>query len=147
MKGRAAMAPRRGGWAAFVALWLALSCWPAVASCQSLADANAFVVRLYRAYAHGEPDVLGPQRRHIFSPRLSGLIQRDEDLTPRGDVGYLDGDPICDCQDAGGLSHVRIQLSAAGPGRARAVVHFPPSDDQRALTLDLIAGARAVAGR
>jgi len=122
-----------------IALGLALLCWPTAAQCQSLADANHFITKLYQAYGHSEPDYLGPQRKRIFSPRLLGLIQRDQDLTAPGDVGYLDGDPICDCQDPAGLSKVRVRLAAAGPGRSRAVIHFRLSDDRRALTLDLVA--------
>jgi hypothetical protein len=121
-------------------LGLALAAWPLLAHGQSLADADAFVRKLYRAYEHnGEPDYLGPQARRVFSPRLLGLIRRDERLTPKGDVPELDGDPICDCQDPGGMNRLQVQLSGAGPGRAQARVRFRLDTEPRDLTLDLVA--------
>jgi hypothetical protein len=121
-------------------LGLALASWPLFAHGQSLTDADAFVRKLYRAYERGgEPDYLGPQAGRVFSPRLLGLIRRDERLTPKGDVPELDGDPICDCQDPGGMTGLAVQLSGAGPGRAQARVRFRLDTEPRDLTLDLVA--------
>jgi hypothetical protein len=120
-------------------LALALAGWPLMAQAQSLADADAFIRKLYAAYAHnGEPDYLGPMAPRVFSPRLLGLIRRDERLTPKGDAPELDGDPICDCQDPGGMSRPHIEVSGAGPGRATAKVRFRLDTEPRALTLDLV---------
>ncbi len=113
--------------------------WPAFALAQSVAGARAFTLGLYRAYAHRAPDYLGGQRRRVFSPRLLSLIQRDRLLTPPGEVGALDGDPICDCQDPDGLTDVQVAVSGAGPGRAVARVRFRFSSEARAATLDLVA--------
>ena len=121
-------------------LGLVLASWPALGLCQSLSDADAFVHRLYRAYQHGGgPDYLGPQAPRVFSPRLLGLIRRDQRLTPAGDVPSLDGDPICDCQDSGGMTGVHVDVSAAAPGHAVAKVRFRLDAERRALTLDLVA--------
>jgi hypothetical protein len=120
-------------------LGLVLAGWPLMAHAQSLADADAFTRRLYAAYAHnGEPDYLGPMAPRVFSPRLLGLIRRDERLTPKGDAPELDGDPICDCQDPGGMGRLRIEVASAGPGRATAKVRFRLDTEPRALTLDLV---------
>jgi hypothetical protein len=120
-------------------LGLALACSPLLAQGQSLSDANAFVRGLYRAYQHGDgPDYLGPQGRRVFSPRLLGLIERDQRLTPRGDVPALDGDPLCDCQDPGGFGGLRVEVSGAGPGRAEARVRFRLDSEPRSLRLDLV---------
>jgi hypothetical protein len=120
-------------------LALALAGWPLFAHSQSLADAETFTRKLYSAYANnGEPDYLGPQAGRVFSPRLLGLIRRDERLTPKGDVPELDGDPICDCQDPGGMNGLHVEVSGAGPGRATAKVRFRLDTEPRALTLDLV---------
>ena len=81
-----------------LAILVALSASPAAA--QDLGGAKAFVTGLYTAYArHPGPDYLGRQARQVFSPALLELMRRDAARTPKGDVGTLDGDPICNCQD------------------------------------------------
>jgi hypothetical protein len=118
-------------------LCVSLLSWPAVGLCQSLDEARTFVQRLFQGYEHGSPDYLGPQARRIFSPRLLGLIRRDERLA-HGEVGELDGDPICDCQDSADLGQVRVEVEDAGPGRARAHVRFVLQTEPRRATFDLV---------
>jgi len=112
--------------------------WGSIGACQTLGDARAFTLKLYEAYEHGEPDYLGPLRDQVFTARLLRLIRRDQQLTPKGDVGALDGDPICDCQDPGSLSNVRVSVRPTGPRRARASVAFD-LDGARSAALDLVA--------
>ncbi len=121
------------------ALTLALLLLPATTFGQSLSDARAFTLGLYQAYEHGSPDYLGRQARQVFSPALLRLIRRDAVATPQGDVGALDGDPICDCQDPDGLADPRVRLAGVGPGRARADVHFRIGSEPQSVTLDLVA--------
>jgi Protein of unknown function (DUF3828) len=104
-----------------------------------LPAAQAFVTGLYAAYHGKGPDYLGRQAGAVFAPLLLRLIRRDATETPAGDVGALDGDPICDCQDAGVLRDVAVTITGEGPGRARAVVHFRLSRERRTVTLDLAA--------
>ena len=113
-----------------------LLCVPAAASAQGKAQARVFVTGLYAGYAHGEPNYLGRQADQVFSPRLLAAIRKDQS-DARGEVGALDGDPICDCQDADGLTHVRVEVVDAGPKRARAVARFRLSGQERAVTLNL----------
>ena len=122
------------GWGLAAAL-LALA---PMAQAQTLADARSFVSGLYRAYEHAQPDYLGPHAREVFTPRLLALIRRDA-RNADGEVGALDGDPICDCQDPGGLQLAGVQISDAGPGRAvaRVRLHFDGGVD--AIRLDLMA--------
>jgi hypothetical protein len=54
-------------------------------------------------------------------------------------VGTLDGDPICDCQDFGGLRNVALTVSGAAAGHARAVARFRIGVERRTVTLDLVA--------
>ena len=112
------------------------------ARAQSLADARGFVADLYDAYAHSEPDYLGRQARRVFSPRLLALIRRDA-RDAHGEVGALDGDPICDCQDWGHTGVERLEVASRGAGHAVAQVRFRNQGQTTDLTLDLV----SVAGR
>ena len=123
-----------GTWLLLAALALAPG-----AGAQTLDDARGFVAGLYRAYARTpEPDYLGPRARSVFSPRLLGLIRRDA-RNAHGEVGALDGDPICDCQDPDGIRLVALDVANAGPGRATAHVRVRFAGSRReAMTLDLV---------
>jgi hypothetical protein len=113
---------------------------PAPVRAQGDQAARAFTRRLYEAYRSGAPDYLGRDARRTFAPRLLTLILRDRASAPPGEVGLLDGDPICDCQDAGGLRLTGLAITTAGSGQARARVtlRFPPAET-RVLILDLAA--------
>ena len=116
----------------------ALLAFASGAEAQSVADARAFVAGLYGAYGRSEPDYLGPQAGRVFAPRLLSLIRRDA-RNAHGEVGALDGDPICDCQDAGGLKLTSLEITATGPGRAVARVRLTLAGDARRIELDLTA--------
>ncbi len=124
---------RRGQWLLLPLLASALS-----AHAQSADEARRFVTGLYAAYGHAEPDYLGRQARQVFSPRLLALIRRDERLA-KGEVGALDGDPICDCQDAGGLKLTWVGVDHFRPGHAAVRVELVFPDGRRVITLDLAA--------
>ena len=119
-----------------LAVLVALSASPAAA--QDVGAAKTFVTGLYAAYArHPGPDYTGRQAPQVFSPALLALMRRDAARTPKGDVGALDGDPICNCQDYG-ITAVQVAVTASGPGRARADVRFRNFGDRQAVTLDLV---------
>ena len=119
-------------------LVIALLAAPGAAFAQDLPAAQAFVLKLYDAYEHGpEPRYLDRQAKAVFSPALLALMRRDTALTPKGDVGALDGDPFCDCQDYA-ITKVTVAVAAQGKDRARADVHFRNFDTPTAVTLDLI---------
>jgi len=109
------------------------------ARAEDLAPAQAFARNLYTAYRTGDPDYLGRKADRTFTPRLLGLIRRDQATTPSGDVGILDGDPICDCQDPAGLRLTHLAIRAAGQGRAQALVTLRLAGEVRPLKLDLVA--------
>jgi hypothetical protein len=112
---------------------------PLYAQTPSLGAAKAFVAGLYTGYRTGEPDYLGRDARKAFAPALLDLIAQDQRTTPSGDVGALDGDPICDCQDPGGLKLTQLTVTEAGAGQARAEVAFSLDGDRRRLKIDLVA--------
>jgi hypothetical protein len=112
---------------------------PLSAQAQGPAAAHAFAQRLYDAYQGGEPDHLGREAERTFAPSLLALIRRDQATAPPGEVGILDGDPICDCQDHGGVRTTRLVVRPAGPGRARAEVTLRFPTESRMMNLDLVA--------
>src|SRR5678816_2436480 len=109
----------------------------AAAKAQSLPDAQSFVTGLYSAYQRQPgPDYLGKQIAEVFAPDLIALIKREAASVPKGDVGALDGDPICNCQDWQ-ISKVEVAVSAPKPGAAVADVHFQNAGEPQQVRLDL----------
>jgi hypothetical protein len=116
---------------------LALAAAPATAA----ETPRHFVERLYAAYRSERWSPLARPRR-IFAPPLAAAI--DEDRRLSGDeVGFLDGDPICDCQDPAGLRATILALRPDGRSAVTVRVEVRFGDDRRLLTLRL---ARTAAG-
>ena len=137
---------RCGQWRAWRGAVIAALLAPLTAQAQGADTARAFTLRLYEAYRTGAPDYLGRDARRTFAPHLLALIHRDRATTPAGDVGILDGDPICDCQDAQGVRATHLAISAMGPGRARARVTLRFPSETREMTLDLVTARTAARG-
>lgn len=115
-----------------------LAC-PAAAGAQDLNQAKAFVTGLYAAYAKTPgPEYVGRQAEAVFSPSMIDLMRREAAHTPKGEVGALDGDPICDCQDYE-ISAATVTVTMAAPGRARAAARFLNFGEARTATFDLVA--------
>ena len=112
-----------------------------VRSTPALEGARHFVRSLYAGYEHAEPDYLGKGADKVFSPRLLGLIRANQKATPDGDVGALDGDPICDCQDQQ-LTDLSVDVTPLSPGHVRARVRFRKLGQPHDMTLDLAMGRR-----
>ena len=74
----------------------------AAAAAQPNAQApQSFIQQIYASYRRSSFSPLEHPERY-FAPRLLAAINEDSRLN-QGEVGYLDGDPICQCQDAAGL--------------------------------------------
>jgi hypothetical protein len=128
--------PSRGG--AWRGALLAALIVPVLVQARGEESARTFTLRLYEAYRSGSPDYLGRDARRTFAPALLALMERDRAKTPPGDVGILDGDPVCDCQDAGGVRATSVWVVPAGPTRARARVTLRFPSETRVLELDLV---------
>jgi hypothetical protein len=119
----------------------------AAAAGADLNGAQAFVTALYAHYPakDGAPvfDPAGRSAPEVFDPSMVRLISDEAAATPKGDVGAIDGDPICDCQDSAGMTARIASIHATGPSHALASVELvfgqaaPP--DIRHLDLDLVA--------
>ncbi len=90
---------------------------------------RAFVERVYAGYRTRD---FSPFKRpeRWFAPRLLAAIKEDERLA-KGEVGYLDGDPLCQCQDAAGLKARIVGVEPGSRDRAKVWVDirlhgYPP---------------------
>jgi len=109
------------------------------ARAQDVESAKAFVQEVYADYAN--PDLQHQERRQakFYTPELYRLIVADRKGHP-GDVGKLDGDPICDCQDPGDPGELRVQsvkISTIELTRVKASVVFLIAKEPREATLSL----------
>ena len=107
---------------------------------QDTQSARAFVQQVYADYAD-------PDRRHqsqrqdkFYTRALLRLVVADRTGHP-GEVGNLDGDPICDCQDPGDPGQLKVRsiaLAASNPASLKATVAFVIVHDPRTVTLLLL---------
>jgi hypothetical protein len=80
-----------------------------------------FIARVYAGYRHENFSPFDKPAA-IFAPVLLGAIREDQRLA-KGEVGYLDGDPLCDCQDYGKLTAQIRTLTRPTTRSADALVH------------------------
>lgn len=96
----------------------------AVAAESTAETPHAFVERLYANYSNADYSPFNRPER-VFTHRLIAAIK--EDSRPnRDEVGYIDADPICRCQDAEGLHASVTMLLQPNRNRAdvRITLHF-----------------------
>lgn len=81
---------------------------------------KAYVERLYASYHNSNFNPFDHPERY-FAPKLLAAIKEDARLA-HGEVGYVDGDPICQCQDPDGM-HARIaRITPQGANKATVQV-------------------------
>lgn len=74
----------------------------------------------------------------LTSLRMQKSITLNNDLTLPGNIGSLDYDPICDCQDYSELVLENIAITQTDASHADAVVRFRPfKDDKEKITQTL----------
>jgi len=113
-----------------------------VSRAQTLAQAETFVRHVYSEYSDPKkpngPDFLGKEMTLVFSPAIVSLIRADQRRTPKGDVGKLDGDPICDCQDWEKLSITKLDITKGGNTTALANVTISNMGQPNLIKLSLL---------
>ena len=110
-----------------VAAWIVSAAMSTRLACAQDADgAKRFVESLYRQYDHHGPgvDFSGAKGRNVFDASLNALMDADAKAVGPNEVGVLDGDPICGCQDWEGIWDLQIALQMLGESRAKAAVSF-----------------------
>lgn len=136
-------------WAVHALLWIvlavALSARPAHG--QDADSAKQFLASVYKHYANRGRgiDFTGLNARGVFDSSLIALLHADQKAVGPNEVGVLDGDPICSCQDWDGIWDLKIAVERESDGRAKAAISFalfapkPGSDqDHRSLEMTLV---------
>ncbi len=116
---------------------------------QNANSARAFVQQVYSDYAN--PDERHQQQRQdkFYTRQLLHTIVADRTGHP-GEVGNLDWDPICACQDPGDPGDLKLQsiaLSATGRRRLKAEVAFTITGQPDTVTLSLLKNTSRLAHR
>lgn len=98
---------------------------------------RAFVERLYAGYRQPDYDPLADPGR-VLAPPLAAAVAEDVRLS-KDEVGYMDADPFCQCQDPGGLRPLvgEVRTSGRSAATAHVLLRFPGSD-RRDLSLRLV---------
>jgi len=98
---------------------------------------RAFVERLYAGYRDPDYNPVAHPRR-IFAPALVAAIREDARLSS-DEVGYMDADPLCQCQDSSGLVPTirEVGRPTRSTATARVLIDFGGSD-RRDLSLRLV---------
>ena len=131
-----------------IAVCIAVACLASVASpvaaAPDAASAKAFVEQLYSHYPsnpNGYAVVFDPTGRNaskVFDPGMIAAFREDSRLA-NGEVGFIDEDPLCQCQDDAGLKSKVVSVTMTGPNAADAVVDLQyPGEKPLALTLHLV---------
>jgi hypothetical protein len=101
---------------------------------------RAFLERLYSAYApRGKGnDFAYPEARAIVDAPLLALLHRDQ-IKSKGEVGAMDSDPICQCQDWESFKVLSMDTQINGASRASGNVTFMPDPkDTEKIHFDLV---------
>jgi hypothetical protein len=88
----------------------------AAAAAQPAETPSAYMQRLYANYRHSDYSPFTHPER-VFAPRLLAAINEDSRLA-KGEVGYLDEDPVCQCQDTGGMHPAVTSVREQGLDKA-----------------------------
>jgi hypothetical protein len=75
---------------------------------QDVESARSFVQQVYQDYVNPDWQHQEQRQAKFYTPQLYRLILADRSAHP-GEVGNLDFDPICACQDAGGPGELKVQ--------------------------------------
>jgi hypothetical protein len=103
----------------------------AAAAAQPAETPKAYMERVYASYRNSNFNPFDHPDRY-FAPRLRAAMAEDSKLA-HGEVGYVDGDPICQCQDPDGLHAKVVRVTRQAPSKAIAevIVDFTDSTARR----------------
>lgn len=101
-----------------------------VAAAPATETPKAYMERVYASYRDKDFSPFDHPNLY-FAPRLLGAIKEDARLA-HGEVGYVDGDPICQCQDTDGLHAKVAKVTTQGAkALAEVVLDFTDSTARR----------------
>jgi len=94
----------------------------AAAAAQPADTPRGFMERLYANYGQSDYSPF-THPGQVFAPRLLAAINEDSKLA-HGEVGYLDGDPLCQCQDPSDIDPSVGMVTMHGRDRAEVTVLY-----------------------
>jgi hypothetical protein len=103
---------------------------------QVTAAAERFVRGIYAHYRK-DGEGIGTDSTAVYTASLLALMRADQQAAGPGEVGLIDGDPLCDCQDFE-IDAVRLALRPSGQNRLDAEVKFHNLDRDVSLRLELL---------
>jgi len=122
----------------------ALLAGPAYAALDA-AGAKAFLESIYTRYQGAASDTFDPlsdtTAPTLFEASTARLILEGSKVNEEEEVGPLDFDPICTCQDPDGVrADVTAQMTGPATATATAIVYFPnqPQSTRREVRFDLV---------
>lgn len=127
----------RSALATFAATILVSATLPSLAAPSETPE--AFVRRVYALYRDKGPGVSTsrPEGTPFFSAALLDAFAKDEELA-HGEVGAIDADPICACQDFGKLRVKRVTVTPAAADTVKARVEITNFGAPDTMTLTLL---------
>ncbi|MFJ3263294.1 hypothetical protein ACIPK7_23825 [Pseudomonas sp. NPDC086581] len=87
------------------------------------ASAERFLRQIYASYTPDGPGVPNGKLKEtdVFDASLIALMKADQEAAG-GELGYLGGDPLCDCQDWGDIKVKSLDFDAVDDERIKAQV-------------------------
>lgn len=113
------------------------------AHAQDAAAAKAFLQSIYEHYSEfSKVEETGPRGGRYLHSSLIALFREDLRAVGPNDVGVLDGDPFCGCQDMDGIYDLKIEVHEPNAGKAVASLSFAvfkdaKPQDRRSLVITL----------
>lgn len=103
------------------------------------ASAKRFLRQIYASYANDGPGVPNDSlaQADIYDASLIALMQADQDAAD-GEVGYLNGDPLCDCQDWGDIRIQSLVFKPVNGERLTATLVLKDLSTGEGRNLDLL---------
>ncbi len=100
---------------------------------------EAFVRSLYRGYQQPDFNVFARPSEVFAAPILEAMAQNDR-CTPEGEVGAVDFDPLCQCQDPSGMTAQVGEVRRLSADRAEALVTLAWAEPRgrEPLEIDLV---------
>ena len=126
----------------FAVAVLAAAVMPAMAAGGPDANAaRAFVQKLYAHYPQkdGGPyfDPTNKDAAAVFEPGMIAAFREDSRLN-HDEVGFVDADPICMCQDDGGMTSKIVSVTMKGANADVLVNLMYPGGQPQAVTMHLV---------
>lgn len=121
-----------------LAVVVTLVAWTSAALAIDTADPAVMARQIFALYGKDGRgfDLSGPDAPKVIAPGLRDLIKADE-AAAKGEVGALDGDPFCSCQDFE-ITAVRVTAKVTGPDKADVSVAHRNFGKPRTTRLSMV---------